>query len=55
MTKETKASLKQIQKVINSEEVKTTVSTVTGFVTGGLSDFGKKQVDRYSDDELKRN
>ena len=55
MTKETKASLKQIQKVINSEEVKTTVSTVTGFVTGGLSEFGKEQVDRYSDDELKRN
>jgi RHS repeat-associated protein len=55
MTKETKASLKQIQKVINSKEVKTTVSTVTGFVTGGLSEFGKEQVDRYSDDELKRN
>ena len=55
MTKETKASLKQIQKVINSEEVKTTVSTVTGFVTGGLSEFGKEQVDRYSDDGLKRN
>lgn len=55
MTKETKAALKQIQKVINSEEVKTTVSTVAGFLTGGLSEFAKEQVDIYLNEELKYN
>ena len=54
MTKETKAGLKQIRKVINSEEVQTTVSAVTGFVTSSLGEFVKGQVTvSYLDDELK--
>ena len=50
LTKETKTNLKKTRDFVSSYEVKTTVSTVTGFVTSSLGELGKEQVKKQEND-----